>query len=31
MASVGDILNLADWNSEQGDAALAVDAVVELK
>jgi Tfp pilus assembly protein PilN len=31
MASVSDILSLADWDSEQGDTALKVDAVVELK
>lgn len=31
MGSVSDILSLADWDSEQGDTALKVDAVVELK
>ncbi len=31
MASVSEFLSLADWDSEQGDTALMVDAVAELK
>ena len=31
MSSVNDILGLADWDSEQGDTALTVDATVDLK